>query len=284
MDIQNAIAPNIEVPKSVDNAIGNLTDKPTKEIGSTFADLWYLIFGGLSERAEKKRLKVTQNIEEYKRELYTEVNKIPKEFRQEPKLQIAGPALQKSQYCVEEKELREMFVKLISRSMDKSFDSKIRPSFAEIISQMAPIDAQNLRLFQGPKHDLLPLCEYKLVLSGQGYIAVKTNVFLQNPEITDLDVQATSISELSQLGLVSISYDIMLTDPKEYDIFENNSCYKVLKKYVKSSSEDLNKTLGANKKITDAIIQKGSVKLTPLGRDFLDVCLTDHITVAMNKT
>lgn len=182
-DIQNAIVPNIEVPKSIDKACANLTDKPTKEIGNTMGDLWYLVFGGISERAEKKRLRIAKNIEDYKSELYSTADAIPEDRRQEPKLQIAGPALQKSQYCVEEKELREMFVKLISRSMDKSFNAKIRPSFSYIISQRTPLDAQNLKLFQGPKNKLLPLCEYKLVNSNNDFIIVDTNVFLQNPKV-----------------------------------------------------------------------------------------------------
>ena len=34
-----------DLPASVDNAVKNLTDKPTQGIGQTFADTWYLVFG-----------------------------------------------------------------------------------------------------------------------------------------------------------------------------------------------------------------------------------------------
>lgn len=33
-----------DLPQSIDNAIKNTTDKPTLAVGTTFADLWYLVF------------------------------------------------------------------------------------------------------------------------------------------------------------------------------------------------------------------------------------------------
>ena len=29
------------IPKSIDNALKNISDKPTKEIGKTFSDIWF---------------------------------------------------------------------------------------------------------------------------------------------------------------------------------------------------------------------------------------------------
>lgn len=45
-----------KVPKSIDNALENLTDLPTKGIGQTIADCWYLVFGGISQKADKNAL------------------------------------------------------------------------------------------------------------------------------------------------------------------------------------------------------------------------------------
>ena len=39
---------NIPDFPSIDNAIKNVTDKPTLSIGTTFADLWDLVFCGIS--------------------------------------------------------------------------------------------------------------------------------------------------------------------------------------------------------------------------------------------
>ena len=45
-----------DLPASVDNAVKNLTDKPTQGIGQTFADAWYLVFGGITQAADKRRM------------------------------------------------------------------------------------------------------------------------------------------------------------------------------------------------------------------------------------
>lgn len=278
MDIENALVVAPEIPKSVDKACENLTAKPTEEIGNTFADLWYLVFGGLSERAEKKRLKVAQNIEEYKKELCAATAAIPEERLQEPKLQIAGPALQKSQYCVEEKELREMFVKLISRSMDKTYNSKIHPSFPEIISQMSPLDAENLMLI-GSGYKQVPVARYALDLVKEGHKMVKTLVFLSNPKVTDIDIQAASLSALSRTGLISITFDEWSADVNEYDVFEKHPFFIYLKNLVPPVPEGGYQSPRDDKMIKKASITRGLIRITPLGSDFLSACLSEQIEV-----
>lgn len=270
MDIQNAVVVDPEIPKSVDKACENLTDKPTKEIGNTLGDLWFLVFGGISERAEKKRLSIAKNIKDFKNELYESAKAIPEKQRQEPKLQIAGPALQKSQYCVEEKELREMFVKLISRSMDMKYDLKIRPSFSEIIAQMSPLDAQNLKLFA---LENLPIVEYKALFVKRGYQVLATNVFLANPKAQDIKIQASSISELSRLGLISLSYSEYILDERPYAVFFQNPFYIKNKQLVSPIPEGGYQSPRDDRLVKSIDVQRGVAELTPLGKDFLDVCI-----------
>ena len=45
-----------DLPDSIDNAVKNLTDKPTQGIGQTFSDVWYLVFGGITQVADKRRI------------------------------------------------------------------------------------------------------------------------------------------------------------------------------------------------------------------------------------
>lgn len=51
-----------DMPDSVDNALNNLSDLPTKNIGQTFGDLWYLVFGGISHAADKRRLRYSVDL------------------------------------------------------------------------------------------------------------------------------------------------------------------------------------------------------------------------------
>ena len=66
-----------ELPDSVDNAVKNLTDSPTKNMGETLGDLWYLVFGGISAKADKKRLAYAYDLEQYKNELSQSIEQIP---------------------------------------------------------------------------------------------------------------------------------------------------------------------------------------------------------------
>lgn len=41
-DKDSSLIKLLELPDSIDNAVKNLTDKPTQGIGQTFSDLWFL--------------------------------------------------------------------------------------------------------------------------------------------------------------------------------------------------------------------------------------------------
>lgn len=58
---------NANLPESVDNAIKNVTDLPTQGIGQTLSDCWFLAFGGISQLAEKRRIKYTKDLEKFKK-------------------------------------------------------------------------------------------------------------------------------------------------------------------------------------------------------------------------
>lgn len=91
---------------------------PSKNVGQTLSDCWFLVFGGISQLAEKRKLKYAKDLEEFKQSLSSKITSIPKENRVEANTQIVMPALENAKYCVEEPSLREMFANLISSSLD----------------------------------------------------------------------------------------------------------------------------------------------------------------------
>lgn len=132
------------VPESVDNAVKNITDKPTQNMGTTFADIWYLVFGGISQAAEKRKLKYSYALQEFEDELKEKISKIPEDKLVEPDIQIIAPALEASKYCIEKEELRHMFAKLISNSLSYDMFDKIHPIFSHIISSLTSLDVKIL--------------------------------------------------------------------------------------------------------------------------------------------
>ena len=249
---------NAELPPSVDNALNNLTDKPSLSIGTTFADLWYLVFGGISYHSEKKRTKYAHKLELFRKELEDSINQIPPKKLIDPTIQVTAQALENSKYCIDDDDLRRMFTSLISSSMNADFSKDIHPSFAEILKQMSPLDAAIIKTFKGSSTDGYPLCRYELVKNG-GLNLLLDNVFLKHPN-PYLPENSLSISSLSRLGLLELAYDHWILDKGIYTSFTEHPWFKKLQEQFPEKQINLH---------------KGLVRLTPLGRSFTKVCIPD---------
>lgn len=227
------------VPDSVDNAVKNITDKPTQNMGTTFADIWYLVFGGISQAADKRRLKYSYALQEFEMELEEKISKIPADKLIEPDMQIVAPALEASKYCIEKEELRHMFAKLIQNSLDSDFADKVHPSFAHIISSLSPVDAKIL-----------------LSISKSGI------------EFNNINILLTSLSILSQLGLV---YYEQKGEKNISKIFESVTKHKkgihgIRDVHISHSEISFRVT------DDDSKIYIQNISLTKLGYDFITTC------------
>lgn len=157
------------VPDSIDNAVKNITDKPTQNIGTTFADIWYLVFGGISQAAEKRKIKYSYALQEFENELKEKISKIPKDKLVEPDTQIVAKALEESKYCIDKEQLRKMFSNLISKSLDSTTQQNVHPIFINIISQLNSSDAKLMekiyKIDEGSSIKLDIEDEYKFLIS-----------------------------------------------------------------------------------------------------------------------
>lgn len=133
------------IPDSVDNAVKNITDKPTQNMGTTLADIWYLVFGGISQAAEKRKLKYSYALQEFEEELKDKIAKIPEDKLIEPDVQTVAIALEASKYCIENAELRKMFSNLISSNMNIDISNLSQPIFVDILKNFKPIDCKILQ-------------------------------------------------------------------------------------------------------------------------------------------
>lgn len=245
---------NVEVPDSVDNAAKNLTDLPTKNVGQTLADCWFLVFGGISQAAEKRKIKYALDLAIFKNSLEDNISKIPEENRIEAKTQIVMPALESAKYCVEEPILRDMFANLISSSIDNRKSNLVHPAFGELLKTMSPLDARNLLLLKTKTH--LPICHLKILKSpDSGYTYVGKNLFIVNSDNIDIDITAQSISSLTRLGLIESPYGVCINDNNAY------LAYDEFLRIVKSKQPDRNLEL-----------EKRIIQLTPFGESFLQIC------------
>lgn len=235
--------------KLVDNAIGNLIDKPTKSMGETFNDIWFLTLGGpIGNLAAKRKLKYAMELEKYKEDIEKEIELIPAGKRTEGDIYFIGMVLESSKYCAEKETLRKMFAKLIASSMNLDKKEYVHPIMVNIIRQLAPLDAFLFNEIAGIKSDA----------------SIETSAY-------NLTI---SFSALEQLGLIepknqkdkgknSLLFDAIY-DFKGFGkaIGKNNVQMKIKDITVKISSND--------KKGMDLTER---FKLTKLGDTFKDLCL-----------
>ncbi|GMO62421.1 MAG: hypothetical protein Ta2A_09020 [Treponemataceae bacterium] len=66
----------------------------------------------------------------------------PQENIKTPNLEIAVPLIQTLSYSAQNETLREMYLNLLSNSMDRSQEKNVHPSFVDIIKQMDTLDAK----------------------------------------------------------------------------------------------------------------------------------------------
>lgn len=160
-------------------------------------------------------------------------------------------------------------------SMLSQFLKKLVALHPAMITQMSPLDAENLALFQ--QSEQYPIAEYRYICYNHSYKVMLTNCFFSNPHMQEFDdilLQSASLSSLDRQGLVTISYNTHLTDADSYTSFENNEIIRVMKTAVSASPEDGFHSPRDDSLIIDATFERGRVSLTPLGKSFLKVCFS----------
>ncbi|QWI68078.1 DUF4393 domain-containing protein [Bacillus mycoides] len=221
-------------------------------------NLWYLALGKFNHFVEKKKIDRQHALEEYKKSIAEKVLSIDENNLQEPPMSIVGPALEASKYYIEEESLREMFSNIVAASMDSSKSKTVHHSFVEIIKQLSPEDARNILLFK--EVDDYPIVKFINNFSTGGHAVLRTNVFHgHESNIIEGHENASSITNLSRLGLVSISYEENYTDKNKYDLYRNSTFFGLLQ-----NVKNPHGTIG---------LMEGILRITPLGKDFVTVCL-----------
>ncbi|MDF9496316.1 DUF4393 domain-containing protein [Bacillus cereus] len=264
------------IPKFLDEAVTPLAQRA----GNTLSSIWTIAFGGIDIYAEKTQIKRVHALNQFKEELEQAVSSIPEENIIEPPLHIVGPSLEASKYYFENANLRTMFANLISASMNADTISQTHPSFVEIIKQLSPLDAVNLQLFKS--NPQWPIAQYKYItIDERASLIYQTNVFLENKENSDIDLNATSISNLNRLGLLSVDYNGYLQGEMLYEKYNNIDAIqeeKDLINYYRSISdtttqEPLPHGMVRRSYFKDIILEKGIVGVTPLGKSFINLCI-----------
>lgn len=257
---------SILLPEHVDQAVANTLENTAKplstNVGNTLGDLWFLVFGGISNKAEQRRIRYAVELDKFKEELEQKCNNIPEEDLKEPDTQIAGQALEKSKYCVEQEKLRSMFSSLIASSMMKSKEGIIHPSYAEILIQMSSDDANALLELNEAAY--YPTQNYIVYLNNsKEYHPLFNDVWRICVTLDDIAKCRMLTTSLKRLGLIEMSYSEHIIDNSKYDSLNNKYIIDALRQYVLQLEGEL------SPKEVKIDSQKGVIRLTEFGRNFL---------------
>lgn len=238
---------------------------------------WYCNCGYKSDiERKKKEVFVNQKVEEYKEEIYSEVNKISKEKLVMPNLTVIMQAFDMSKNFIYEENLRKMFANLIASACNADKTYLAHPVFPFIISQLSPFEAKILKETKILLVDL-PCCKIryqKISNNSKGPFAdITTGNDLMNHFIIFDDLNIASdelilykslLDNLTRLNLCEVPERYQLSDPKYYN------------KYLQIPA--LNKTLFDYRKTYnlenyDIKFIKQTSRPTDLGRLFYQICI-----------
>lgn len=254
----------IKVPECLNEAAGNLANPLTQTVGKTMADIWDIVFGGVGEFAERKRILHAHKIEQFKAELNGMVQDIPPEKLVLPDTQVVAGALDDARFCVEKDELRQMFSNLIASSLHADTAEKVHPSFSSIIRRMSPADAQILLRFKGNPRK--PIVHFVWKMEAGGTKPAYKNIISSEMSPTVLQQESRSLEVLQSLGLINIDFSRHMINAENYKPLLNNPLYVALSKNQEVLFSDIPDITGIDH-------LKGIVSLTDLGSQFLSVCL-----------
>lgn len=242
------------ISKAIVTPTNNILNPTCKSIGKGLGNLFNIIFNPFHYFNKKQKIKYLYKLKQYQQNLQNKINNIPEEKLCEPDLQTVGTALENSKFCIDSDELTEMFAKLISSSINIDTKDFVHPAFSEIIKQMTPLEAKIISYLKNK--EVFPICKY-LEIVEDGYKIITTNILIYQDNENNIDKNSYSVTNLERLGLVSITYSDRIIDDNEYNPYED------------FKSRLVNDLLPIDK-IT---MRKGYVSITPLGKQFVKVCI-----------
>jgi hypothetical protein len=192
------------------------------------------------------------------------LSETPPEDIAEPKLHVAGPALEALRFTGHEESLRDLYANLLAASMDVTTASLAHPSFVEIIKQLTPDEARLMTYFSTASR--LPVIDIRGTHDDRsGYYEAETNISLygrdascEHPHLTP-----TYLDNLSRLGLIEIAKKFY-TDEAAYEELENHPSVLEIKKQVNEEES------------VSAQVDRKVVQITQLGEQFIRACVIDH--------
>lgn len=200
--------------------------------------------------------------------------KSPADITENPPEYILYSAITQYMHSIDRDELRKMYAKLISKALLENVKDSIHPAFVNILQNLHPNEAHLLNYFS--RRSEIPIVNTKWVQPDTpGYHLQLANIYTYPYEIEDIqlgpnvmqtaykDIQMGDpayISNLSRLGIITVSFSEFFTGKSMYNEIEN----------LPIINENKEQCLQANRNFE---IEKGICRLTPFGKLLISTCI-----------
>lgn len=259
--------------ETIDKAIDKLVEpvyndvaKPTIETSrDALGFCSKFIVSGIKPFMYSKIKECEYKIKEIDKKLEEKYNKIPNENKTEPRTNILGPAVDVLKYNLNEDYIKDMFVNLIGNDLDKTKQSRVLPSYIEIIKQLSAEDALFLKLLKTTNfldNASIPILRLKLE-NKNDYSYIYISDYVICTKLGDyIHIPPIVLDNLLRLQLFSIPAGVFIHNLPDYDkTFEK---LKSLPQYNKQN-------LSSDKHIA---CEKSKLDFTDFGKNFIDICLS----------
>ena len=187
---------------------------------------------------KKANITYRYKLECFRDDLYNRVVQIPEEYVHEPDIAIAGPTLEALKYTYDEQELREMYVKLLSASVDSRKDSVVHPSYVEIIKQMNAYDAKlfkYLATYSGYVKAINP--NVKIKGTDKIYVNAMPEWYIDWSDSENVFKTSAALVRLSKFGILELMFDRTAGTEGYDNLAKSEELKAILQKYQASFPE-----------------------------------------------
>lgn len=177
---------------------------------------------------------------DFQRDFAEKISEIPIDNIVDPKPSLAGPALQGLSFCLDEAELKDMYLNLLKTAVDSRVSGNAHPSFVEIIKQM---DAEEARKFKIIAHasGLNPMVRFKKTIATGGFIMLDKYVIDFIEKESGVKVVVDKFEQMfenwQRLGLVESDFTRTSFAEGAYDWVELNPLFINLKNKCEEGGE-----------------------------------------------
>jgi len=251
------------IEKIFDEGYKDIVHLPAKETGK-FLGTIFSFFNWLVYPLEKGNIYREAKLKKFAEDMQKKFDQIPEDNRQEAKPNISIPALEALKYNLDEEHIKEMFMNLLTNSMDNRQNKNIHPSFVEIIKRMDNCDAQTLKAISSAKQwpIVSPQCRVKGTDKLFAYVFPEYYIGIQIDSFDMFDI-SRSLKILDSLGIIRI--ETVLSLPKE-------SYEKLKKSEVIINHFEIYKTEKPSSNV-ELTFGKGYFMFTEFGNSFIKCCL-----------